>query len=263
VDALNKVPSHISAEASPRIFQTNRVESIQAKMAKSKANSKTNPSVPNKHLYSRLSYLHQAAMFLGAQVQDRAPAQAQSHAQAPVQAQDQDIDEGPETAHDHRPVKTQSQPNQEQGGGQGNSGKDKDQRDDDNQTRLKLARHLMTNFRATSLKSQIRVSPAIKHTICKFCDSLLIEGKTSTSLVENRSKGSRKPWADVLVIRCDTCGGVKRFPVQAERQKRRPLREQQNQKKPKGATTRNTTKMVVHNRPADKSASADAAMSVD
>ncbi|KAI1811081.1 Rpr2-domain-containing protein [Poronia punctata] len=145
-------------------------------MAKSKGNQKASTSVPNKHLFSRLSYLHQAATSLGVQVEK--------------------------------------------------SGKDTDTDTDTDTTRLNLARHLLTTFRATSLKSQIRVSPAIKHTICKFCDSLLIEGKTSTSVVENRSKGGRKPWADVLVVRCDTCGGVRRFPVGAERQKRRPLREQ-------------------------------------
>ena len=30
---------------------------------------------------------------------------------------------------------------------------------------------------------------------------------------ENRSRGGRKAWAEVMVARCVGCGGVKRFPV--------------------------------------------------
>ncbi|RYP86163.1 hypothetical protein DL769_000775 [Monosporascus sp. CRB-8-3] len=71
----------------------------------------------------------------------------------------------------------------------------------------------------------------MKHTICKYCDTLLVEGHTSTSFVENQSKGGKKPWADVLVVKCNTCGGLKRFPVQAPRQKRRPIREAESKKK--------------------------------
>ncbi|KAI1755757.1 RNAse P Rpr2/Rpp21/SNM1 subunit domain-containing protein [Xylaria castorea] len=142
-------------------------------MAKTKATG----SVPNKHLYSRLSYLHQAAALLGSQVENTHGSKSE-----PPPASDQ--------------------------------------------TRLKLARHLLTDLRATSLKCQIRLSPAMKHSICKFCDTLLIEGETSTSVVENKSKHGKKPWADVLVVKCNVCYGAKRFPVQAPRQKRRPQREQ-------------------------------------
>ncbi|KAI0447253.1 RNAse P Rpr2/Rpp21/SNM1 subunit domain-containing protein [Xylaria telfairii] len=140
-------------------------------------------SVPNKHLYSRLSYLHQAAAFLGSQVGNTRAAKPEPPAA--------------------------------------------------NQLRLGLARHLLTDLRATSLKSQIRLSPAVKHTICKFCDTLLIEGETSTSAVENKSKHGKKPWADVLVVKCNTCHRVKRFPVQSPRQKRRPYREQMPEDVPK------------------------------
>ncbi|KAI0545072.1 RNAse P Rpr2/Rpp21/SNM1 subunit domain-containing protein [Xylaria curta] len=141
-------------------------------MAKTKAAG----SVPNKHLYSRLSYLHQAAALLGSHM--------------------------------------------------GNTDGSKSESPAADQSRLKLARHLLTDLRATSLKSQIRLSPAMKHTICKFCDTLLIEGETSTSVVENKSKHGKKPWADVLVVKCNSCHGVKRFPIQTQRQKRRPHREQ-------------------------------------
>ncbi|KAH8165358.1 hypothetical protein CIB48_g2892 [Xylaria polymorpha] len=148
-------------------------------MAKTKATG----SVPNKHLYSRLSYLHQAAAFLGSQVGNTHDAKSEPPAA--------------------------------------------------DQLRLGLARQLLTDLRATSLKSQIRLSPAVKHTICKFCDTLLIEGETSTSVVENKSKHGKKSWADVLVVKCNTCHGEKRFPVQSPRQKRRPRREQMSEDVPK------------------------------
>ncbi|KAI3327040.1 Rpr2-domain-containing protein [Xylariaceae sp. AK1471] len=178
-------------------------------MAKSKANG----SVPNRHLFSRLSYLHQAATFLGSQVGKTT--------------------EGPKSEH-----RALSQP-EEKGGYSGAQN-----RPAADQSRLKLARHLLTDLRATSLKSQIRVSPAIKNTICKFCDTLLIEGETSISVVENKSKGGKKPWADVLVVKCNTCGRAKHFPVQAPRQKRRPQREQEpkdmsNTTKEHGPTNKN------------------------
>ncbi|KAI1819691.1 Rpr2-domain-containing protein [Xylaria intraflava] len=171
------------------------------------AKSKGNGSVPNKHLYSRLSYLHQAAAFLGSQV-------------AITKA-------------------SESKPD-----GLGGDFKNKAERLAANQLRLKFAGHLLTELRATSLKSQIRLSPAIKHTTCKFCDTLLIEGETSTSLVENKSKGAKKPWADILVVKCNTCGGVKRFPVQAPRQKRRPQREQLPKETPE--------ETITQHRPADE-----------
>lgn len=91
---------------------------------------------------------------------------------------------------------------------------------------LNMSRHAISDMRAMSLKTLIRQSPDLKRTICKFCDTLRIEGKTCRSVVENSSKGGQKPWADVLSIECRTCGHVKRYPVNAPRQKRRPVRDE-------------------------------------
>lgn len=88
------------------------------------------------------------------------------------------------------------------------------------------ARYLVSTIKAAALKAQIRLSPEIKRSLCRFCDSFLIEGDTCTSIVENNSKGGKKPWADVLVIKCKACGGVKRFPVQP-RQKKLKFRQQE------------------------------------
>lgn len=86
------------------------------------------------------------------------------------------------------------------------------------------ARHLVKDLRAVSQKLLMRISPAMKHSMCKSCDTMLVEGSTCTSEVENWSKGGKKPWADVLVLKCTVCGSARRFPVGATRQKRRPHR---------------------------------------
>lgn len=84
-----------------------------------------------------------------------------------------------------------------------------------------VARRLATDLRAVSLKTRIRLTPTMKQTTCKFCDSILIEGQTCTSQIENKSKGGRKPWADVLVRRCHTCERERRYPVNTTRPQRK------------------------------------------
>ncbi|KAI0475933.1 Rpr2-domain-containing protein [Xylariaceae sp. FL0804] len=161
-------------------------------MAKSKAAA----GVPNRPIYSRISYLYQAAAYLGTSSRRPEPRDGPAPAPAVVGSDGQGR-------------------NLAALGGGGSTGE------------RALSRRLLTDLRGTSLKSQIRLSPAMKHTICKYCDSLLVEGETSTSVVENASKGGRKPWADVLVVRCHTCAGTRRFPVQAPRQRRRTARGQE------------------------------------
>ncbi|KAI5867578.1 RNAse P Rpr2/Rpp21/SNM1 subunit domain-containing protein [Durotheca rogersii] len=148
------------------------------------AKSKSQGSVPNRPIYSRISYLYQAAACMATRSGQEAS---------------RDVARGPEGSGD--PAAAASR------GGRA------------------FSRQLLADMRATSLKSQIRLSPDLKRTVCKFCDSFLVEGKTSSSVVENNSRGGKKPWADVFVIKCHTCGGVKRFPLHAPRQKRRPLRQ--------------------------------------
>ncbi|KAJ9155485.1 hypothetical protein NKR23_g1698 [Pleurostoma richardsiae] len=151
------------------------------------AKSKTPGGVSNRPIYSRVSFLYQAAAYLAA---------PQQHAQA---HQAGDVQDGRQEIH--------AQTSQLQG----------------------MSRRLATDLRTVAQKTLIRVSPEMKRTICKYCDTLLVEGKTCTSVVENMSKGGKKPWADILVLRCNTCGGEKRFPVQAPRQKRRAIREREAQ----------------------------------
>ncbi|KAK8073772.1 hypothetical protein PG994_004671 [Apiospora phragmitis] len=144
-------------------------------------------SVPNRPIYSRISYLYQAASHLAASTrQDSTPATG-----------DRGVNQPTET---------------------------KESKPDQTQLRQTCSRHLLTTMKTTSEKAVISLSPALKHTVCKYCDSLLIEGETCVSVVENASKGGKKPWADVLVIRCKACKGVKRFPVGASRQKKLKVR---------------------------------------
>lgn len=85
---------------------------------------------------------------------------------------------------------------------------------------LLLASHL----RAVSLKSQMRLSQDLKRSICKVCNTPLITEATSDASTENLSKGGRKAHADALVVSCRTCGTKKRFPVGAQRQKKKAQR---------------------------------------
>ena len=88
-----------------------------------------------------------------------------------------------------------------------------------------VARRLATDMREVSLKMRIRLAPAVKQMVCKYCDSVLVDGTTCTATIENKSRHGKKPWADMLVRRCHTCGKEKRYPVNASRSKRRPFRE--------------------------------------
>jgi ribonuclease P protein subunit RPR2 len=151
-------------------------------MAKSKA-SKGAGGITNKALHSRVSFLYQAAAYLGTQTLEN------SNNAACTDTHEDDI---------RSPSQTLSQT---------------------------LSRRCISDLRSVTLKTQIRLSPSIKNSICKRCDVLLLDGSTCASEIENKSKGGRKPWADVLVRRCKSCGYERRFPYGAKRQARRPFRQ--------------------------------------
>ncbi len=164
-------------------------------MAKNKAAG----GVHNRALYSRASFLYQAAALCAETQQPQQDAPSVTEPQAPAQGR--------------------VSPS---GGVHGNGSEGRGR---GRQAPLQgMSRHLLTDLRSVSLKTMIRLTPGIKRTICKYCDTLLMEGKTCTSTVENQSKGAKKPWADVLVITCNTCGGAKRFPVAAPRPPRKTAR---------------------------------------
>ena len=188
------------------------------KMAQSRA--KAQKAIAQKHLHARVSFLYQAATYL-------AEVDGQSQAKVPCIS-----DESKKSCHPARElqyaattpqavskdklhISTIEQPNMMPEIGPDDNWASRDSA---------LSRQLLAHLRAVSLRSQIRLTPAVKHTICKRCDVLLIPGSTSTSYIENKSSGGRKPWADVLVRTCTACGTSKRFPVGAKRQVRRESR---------------------------------------
>jgi ribonuclease P protein subunit RPR2 len=146
-------------------------------MAKTKS-SKGGSTIHQKHIHSRLSYLHQAATLLTTATKNHVGV-----ASGCVQT-------------------TSSQ----------QSRRPKFEYDDSLSTKAEATR-LLSHMRGVGRKSQIRLASAVKHTICKRCDSLLVPGKSSTELLVNHSKHGQKPWATMLEVRCIQCGAIRRFPV--------------------------------------------------
>ena len=81
-----------------------------------------------------------------------------------------------------------------------------------------LPQLLSSHLRSVSLKSQIRLPQDVKRSICRKCDTPLIESSTSATTIENPSKGKAKSWADIKVVTCKACGTKKRFPTSSKRQ---------------------------------------------
>ncbi|KAF4124597.1 ribonuclease P protein subunit RPR2 [Geosmithia morbida] len=159
------------------------------------------PSVVNRHVYARASYLYQAANYL---------AQAAITTTTPRDRQQQD---GQLSSPGSSPPAGSRTATVSSGAGR--------------RAARNLSRRMTSDIRSISLKAQVRHSPAMKSTMCRSCDSLLVEGQTSRTTVENASRGGRKPWADVLTVRCLVCGQVRRYPVGGRTQQGRHLPEAQ------------------------------------
>lgn len=207
-------------------------ELYECTMAKAKGKGKGNKSsnVPQRHLHSRASFLYQAAILLaGTQMSGQTARMPLLHAHQIHQAT-----EHPKAKHVDTTMPLEksegvgeSQCTQEPG-----SSVKRGASQGLPMAHAPMARHLIAHLRGVSLKSQIRLSPAIKRSLCKRCDTLLVPGSTSTSRMENLSKGGRKPWADVLIIQCGVCHAEKRFPVGAPRQQKREQRRKGAGKQP-------------------------------
>ncbi|KAI5805852.1 RNAse P Rpr2/Rpp21/SNM1 subunit domain-containing protein, partial [Geopyxis carbonaria] len=79
-----------------------------------------------------------------------------------------------------------------------------------------LSRLYVGTLRSVAKKNVLRLAPELKRTLCKRCDAVLVPGVTAETRRENKSKGGRKGWAEVVVVECRACGGVKRFAVGME-----------------------------------------------
>jgi ribonuclease P protein subunit RPR2 len=149
-------------------------------MGKSKADKKSQ-GIPNRHLHSRISYLHQAANYL-----------LQTDTSPAVSSTQPDQNEELLDSSHHQALSMRTH-----GAGQ--------------------SRFLLTHLRGISQKSQTRISKDMKRTVCKRCKALLVAGRSSEESVTNASREESKPWADVFEIRCNTCAAVKRFPIGQKR----------------------------------------------
>lgn len=163
------------------------------------AKSKGAPGVVNRLTYVRANYLYQAAGYLASQAQKQleadhtSPGATSASGTAQEQAANQVVKE---------------------------------------QDALRnTSRKLLSDMREVTLKVLIRQTPEVKRTICRFCNSLLVHGDSSTSEIVNHSKDGAKPWADMLVITCNTCGRCRRYPVNALRQKKKGIREKEKAEK--------------------------------
>ena len=143
-------------------------------MGKAKKGPKGGEGAPQKHLHSRISYLHQAAAYLAT---TRSPSNSKHEAAAGV-----------------LPSAASS-------------------KEHSSKLRNPQSRYLLNQLEGVSKKSQIRLGRDVKHSICRRCDTLMIPGRTSSQIVRNESTGGRKPWADIFEIQCSKCKAVKRFPI--------------------------------------------------
>lgn len=188
--------------------------------------AKKDGQLPHRHLRARISYLYQAAAYIqGAKPDTQLPMtgadeQLMKHDRlprilykAPVCAKQRSTDD--------------SLPNPSPKGCKNLQDKSLGQSAQSGQSH-----RFINHIRTIATKSQIRLSPPMKRSTCKKCDGLLIGNSTSINEVENKSRGGTKPWADVLVVTCNTCGTKKRFPIGAKRQPRRPVKKKQRTKEP-------------------------------
>lgn len=97
-----------------------------------------------------------------------------------------------------------------------------------------ISRVYISHMRGVSLKTQTRLAIPVKRSFCKRCETPLSFGVTCSQETQNASRGRRKPWADVMVVRCLVCGTEKRFPETGRKSKKLVERRQQKQSKAQG-----------------------------
>lgn len=198
--------------------------------------NKGGPSKAQKHLHSRVSYLYRAASYLAGlsiekQVEEQdIPKQAVSK---PIESQG--IRRNQEERSSSSPTNVEIQAK--------DSAIDPIKQTENLSTAYNEAsvRLMLSHVKGISRKSLLRLPSSMKHSICKRCHVLLIHGRNSTQRIENRSRGGKKPWANVLVITCNACGTVRHFPVGAKRPRKRKDRSDKGPDQVHSENTKNQT----------------------
>ncbi|EKV10032.1 RNAse P, Rpr2/Rpp21 subunit [Penicillium digitatum] len=170
----------------------------KAKGKKEVKNSKNSQS----HIRARLDYLHQAAAYFQgkstlAQGQN---AKVQSNEHTSV-ASHVDLGDIGHTVDTQRQVWSMTQKKTQE-------------------PLRNISRVCVSHLRAVAMKTQMRLPVTLKRSVCKRCDTILMPGVTCSHETRNASRGGKKPWADVLVVRCLSCGTEKRFPRTEKRGKK-------------------------------------------
>lgn len=98
-----------------------------------------------------------------------------------------------------------------------------------------VSRTYISQLRGISLKTQLRLPQEVKRSICKRCDMLLVPGISCVQEIRNASRGGQKPWADVRIVRCGTCGTEKRYPQTERRSKKLAERRREKGQKERQA----------------------------
>ena len=173
----------------------------------------------NRPIFSRVSYLYQAATYLSRTQAVPCKALGQSD---PAQASHREDGSNPAPGLVHGTAAA-TPPQDEPVAAHANN--------------IGFSRRLLFHLLEVSLKSQTSLSPDLKRTICRRCHSLLLPGQSCRLRIENASRGGRKPWADVLVVECSVCMAVRRFPIGQERRPRRDRRISMDPTDEPGGTT--------------------------
>lgn len=173
-------------------------------MAKAKGTKKGAKNTQS-HIRARLDYLHQAAVYLQGKSTEH-----KDDSTAPA-------------VHGNR---NQSAENQTPDGAGSQSEPDIKQKtcSVSQQTANKpldnLSRTCVLHLRDVAMKTQIRLPVDLKRSLCKRCATVLTPEVACSREIRNQSRGGKKPWADVLIVRCLSCGAEKRFPQTDKRAKK-------------------------------------------
>ncbi|KAF7516637.1 hypothetical protein PCG10_002026 [Penicillium crustosum] len=166
------------------------------KEAKNSKNSKNSQS----HIRARLDYLHQAAAYFQGKSTLAEGQNVKVHSNEPTSVAGHLDPEDGHTGYTQQVCSGNQKKTQE--------------------PLRNLSRVCVSHLRAVAMKTQIRLPVTLKRSVCKRCDTILIPGVTCSHETENASRGGKKPWANVLVVRCLSCGTEKRFPQTEKRGKK-------------------------------------------
>lgn len=161
------------------------------------------------HLKARLEYLQRAAKYLHNTAIDQSRANT-------IADGDGDVKTGPAEQPLTRPAVTCNN---------SNAATVHENKQPAKKPLINLARVSVSQMRGVSLKTQTRLPVPVKRSFCKKCDTLLTPEVSCKHELQNASRGRKKPWAEVLVVRCVVCGTEKRFPRTDRRSRKLPERQ--------------------------------------